>query len=104
MIESHPTQPRIYIGKRWYEGVRLTDLGCECARLLSETPPELEKVKADLEALTEKLNAVLKRAEMNAEWEVEWRELRRREVTAAEVQATALRNIASLLAERNTAE
>lgn len=35
LIESHPDRPRIRVGTRWYDGVRLTDLGREVARLLA---------------------------------------------------------------------
>ena len=65
---------------------------------------DIEPSQPDVEALAVKIAAVLakveelqRRAEANAAWEQEWRELRRREVAALEKQAEALTQISAAI-------
>lgn len=48
------------------------------------TAKQLDELREQLEAVIGRLQAAEERAKATAEWETEWRELRRREVRALE--------------------
>lgn len=48
------------------------------------TAKQLDELRAQLEAVIGRLQAAEERAKATAEWETEWRDLRRREVRALE--------------------